>query len=160
MNLSHYLIRSVRPFLSLYNEVYIHVPCVECGMRFPLKCVSCSAPLVLRLGDDIAPSSRVKDELEGISPPSVKERHQQSESETKCFHLIREVWKIIHRIPHPSHQPLWHDPDELNHHFALTTQRVTSTFPASLESIQNFIKLLSNQGAGSETQRLVQNVLI
>ncbi len=40
----------------------------------------------------------------------------------------KDVWKIIRRILHPNPKPLRIDPDELNTHFASTTERVLGQF--------------------------------
>ena len=41
----------------------------------------------------------------------------------------KDVWKTIHRILHPSPQPLRIDPDKLNKHFASTAERVVASTP-------------------------------
>lgn len=53
----------------------------------------------------------------------------------------KDVWRVIHRILHPSPQPLRGNPDELNEHFASTTQRVTG---AAAESVDNLWKLIDS----------------
>ena len=45
----------------------------------------------------------------------------------------KEVWKTIHRILQPSPQPLMHDPDHLNQHFASTAVRVTGCSPTTVD---------------------------
>ncbi len=54
----------------------------------------------------------------------------------------KDVWKIIHRILHPNPKPLRVDPDELNTHFASTTERVTGTIPEPTENLWSFINAL------------------
>ena len=51
-----------------------------------------------------------------------------------------EVWKTIHRILNPSHQPLRVDPDQLNTYFAQTAERVTSvSSPVAMEQLNQLI---------------------
>lgn len=39
----------------------------------------------------------------------------------------KDVWKVIHRILNPSPRPLRADPNQLNSHFASTSERITGT---------------------------------
>ena len=60
----------------------------------------------------------------------------------------KEVWKTIHSILHPSPQPLRHDPDDLNQHFASTAVHVTGCSPTTVEDINKFFESLpANSGA-------------
>jgi len=47
----------------------------------------------------------------------------------------KQVWQVIHRILHPSPQPLTADPDELNAFFGSTDERVTGDEAHSIEKL-------------------------
>ena len=54
----------------------------------------------------------------------------------------KDVWKVIHRILHPSPQPLRVDLDELNNHFASTSERLTAASPYVKEDLNHLITSL------------------
>ena len=39
----------------------------------------------------------------------------------------KEVWRVIHRVIHPSPRPISADPDQLNRYFIKTTERTLGT---------------------------------
>ncbi|CAB4033576.1 Hypothetical predicted protein, partial [Paramuricea clavata] len=53
----------------------------------------------------------------------------------------RDIWRVIHRILKPNPKPLRVDPDELNTHFATTTER---TLEASAVSLSDLTSLTDN----------------
>ena len=73
----------------------------------------------------------------------------------------KKVWKIIHRILHPNPKPLRIDPDELNTHFASTTERVTGAIPEPTQNLWSFINTLPDDSTNAFHLREVsyQNVL-
>ena len=52
----------------------------------------------------------------------------------------KQVWQVIHRILHPSPQPLTADPDELNAFFGSTAERVTGAEAQSIEKLFDLVK--------------------
>ena len=60
-----------------------------------------------------------------------------------------KVWKIIHRILHPNPKPLRIDPDELNTHFASTTERVTGAIPEPTQNLWSFINTLPDDSTNA-----------
>ena len=68
----------------------------------------------------------------------------------------KEVWKTIHRILNPSHQPLRVNPDKLNTHFATTAERVTAaSSPLVKEQLHQLITQLGEDSDLSFHFRLV-----
>ena len=56
----------------------------------------------------------------------------------------REVRRTIHRILHPSQQPLRADPDDLNRHFASTAELVFVSSPVLKKDIYRLINRLTD----------------
>ena len=61
----------------------------------------------------------------------------------------KEVWRTIHRILHPSQQPLRSDLDDLNRHFASTAEGVTASSPVLNEDIYRLIDRLTDDSHSS-----------
>ena len=61
----------------------------------------------------------------------------------------KELWRTIHRILHPSRQPISADPNVLNNHFSTTSQRLLGTSPTSSEDLQSFINSLPDSATDS-----------
>ena len=59
----------------------------------------------------------------------------------------KEVWKVIHRVLHPSPKPLCEDPEKLNRYFISTAARTLGTKPDSthdFRAIQKERQVLNN----------------
>ena len=71
----------------------------------------------------------------------------------------KDVWKVIHRILHPSSQPLRADPNQLNSHFASTAERVTGNQPTLTEKdLYHLIQTLpENPGSTLSLQQVTYN---
>ena len=68
---------------------------------------------------------------------------------TLSFKRPKEVWRTIHRILHPSQQPLHADPDDLNWHLTSTAERVTASSPVLNEDIYRLIGRLTDDSHSS-----------
>lgn len=63
----------------------------------------------------------MRNELKSKIKKTKREFYQKALSSSKP----KEIWQVIHRILHPSPQPLRVEPEELNSFFASTAERVT-----------------------------------
>jgi len=55
----------------------------------------------------------------------------------------KEVWRVIHRVIHPSPRPISADPDRLNRYFIKTTERTLGTLPDEATDLVDLIDSLS-----------------
>ena len=111
-------------------------------------------------------------------------KHQSSEEKWNAFHRVRnqlktvikkakrtftikalssrrpkDVWKVIHRILHPSSQPLHADPNLLNSHFTSTAERVTGNQSTPTEKdLYHLIQTLpENHGSTYSVKQVTYN---
>ena len=57
----------------------------------------------------------------------------------------KEVWKVIHRVLHPSPKPLREDPEKLNRYFISTATRTLSTNPDSTHDSLDLVRSFPDQ---------------
>ena len=68
----------------------------------------------------------------------------------------KQVWKTIHRILHPSHQPLRVNPDDINRHFGSTAERVTASSPVVKEELYRRIDKMDQDSNSSILKRVLK----
>ena len=57
----------------------------------------------------------------------------------------KEVWKVIHRVLHPSPKPLREDPEKLNRYFISTATRTVGTKPDSTHDLLDLLRSFPDQ---------------
>ena len=64
----------------------------------------------------------------------------------------KEIWKIVHRIFHPSNKTLEADTNELNKYFNQTGKCLTTTKPHSNDELKNLIGTFTGKNNGFQLQ--------
>ena len=57
----------------------------------------------------------------------------------------KEVWKVIHRVLHPSPKPIREDPEKLNRYFISTATRTLGTKPDSTHDLLDLVRSFPDQ---------------
>ena len=86
-----------------------------------------------------------------------KKKHDKNKQVKRLFYpqkalssnKPKELWQVIHRIPHPNPEPLKVDPDLLNNRFTSTSQRLLGSTPNSPHALQELINSLSDSSTSS-----------
>ncbi|CAH3046379.1 unnamed protein product [Porites lobata] len=61
------------------------------------------------------------------APAGTAEHHGTFLNTTLSSKRPKEIWRVIHRVIHPSPRPISADPDQLNRYFIKTTERTPGT---------------------------------
>ena len=72
----------------------------------------------------------------------------------------KEVWKVIHRILHPSPQRITMQPDKLNNFFASTAERTIGISAHHVDDYASIIKLIQSLPANIDNGFQIRTVTL